>query len=286
MHVLLLHHPDLILESSDSFSASPPLMPLIILTGFPCSGKTERVKELLQKTSKTVLISCDTLGHSKPACHSTSEEEKRCRAAMLAATERALHKDTTVIVDALNYIKGYRYQLYCLAREISTPHLVIQCLISHEQALHRNAQSQTPYERALLNGLIDRYEEPNPQAKWDSPLIVLGPNDGMPFDKISRIIEGEVRKPPSLATQVVNAPACPMDTDHIIQEVCGTLLQSIRSGDACCMLDDQRISLAGWNASRVQRVRKHFSHMCRLNPITDRKVLRRLFVEYIAKYQE
>ena len=29
-----------------------------------------------------------------------------------AATERALSQSTTVIVDAPNYIKGYRYELY------------------------------------------------------------------------------------------------------------------------------------------------------------------------------
>lgn len=33
--------------------------------------------------------------------------------------QRALTKDTIVIVDGLNYIKGYRYQMYCAARELS-----------------------------------------------------------------------------------------------------------------------------------------------------------------------
>jgi len=33
--------------------------------------------------------------------------------------QRVLTKDTIVIVDGLNYIKGYRYQMYCAARELS-----------------------------------------------------------------------------------------------------------------------------------------------------------------------
>jgi protein KTI12 len=33
--------------------------------------------------------------------------------------QRALTKDTIVIVDGLNYIKGYRYQMYCVTRELS-----------------------------------------------------------------------------------------------------------------------------------------------------------------------
>lgn len=31
-----------------------------------------------------------------------------------------------MIADALNYIKGFRYQLYCIARAIGTPHCVVQ----------------------------------------------------------------------------------------------------------------------------------------------------------------
>jgi protein KTI12 len=40
--------------------------------------------------------------------------------------ERTLSKDDIVIADALNYIKGFRYQLYCIARAIGTPHCVVQ----------------------------------------------------------------------------------------------------------------------------------------------------------------
>lgn len=261
-------------------------MPLIILTGFPCSGKTIRAKVLQQNLPNAVIVSCDTLGHSKLTCHSSAEEEKKCRATVFAATERALSKDSTVIVDAMNYIKGYRYQLYCLAREISTPHLVIQCLVSHEQALNRNNHSQVPYEQTLLNELISSYEEPNAQTKWDSPLITLGPDDTLPLEEISKILSGGAKKPPSLATQITNMPACPADTDHILQEVCNALLQSIRSSDIHCILDNQKVNIEGWSASKVQRMRKHFSHMCRLNPVTDKKVLRNLFIEYVVKYQE
>ena len=183
-------------------------MPLIILTGFPCSGKTSRANELYQKLRAATIVSCDTLGHSKLTCHSSAEEEKRCRAAVFAATERVLTRDTTVIVDAMNYIKGYRYQLYCLAREISTPHLVIQCLISHEQALIRNSRAPVPYGRVLLGELINRYEDPNSQTKWDSPLVALGPEDGLPFEEIAKILNGGTKKPPSLATQTANVQAC------------------------------------------------------------------------------
>ena len=32
--------------------------------------------------------------------------------------QRQMALDTVLIVDALNYIKGFRYQMYCAAREM------------------------------------------------------------------------------------------------------------------------------------------------------------------------
>ena len=42
------------------------------------------------------------------------------RAALKAAVERQLNADTTVIADAMNYIKGFRYELHCLTRSAAT----------------------------------------------------------------------------------------------------------------------------------------------------------------------
>jgi protein KTI12 len=36
-----------------------------------------------------------------------------------------LTTEKIVIVDSLNYIKGYRYELYCSARTVRTPHCAV-----------------------------------------------------------------------------------------------------------------------------------------------------------------
>ena len=46
-----------------------------------------------------------------------SRSEKPARATLFAAIQRQMGRDTILIVDSLNYIKGFRYQLYCAARE-------------------------------------------------------------------------------------------------------------------------------------------------------------------------
>jgi protein KTI12 len=72
-----------------------------------------------------------------------STMEKLTRGSIKAAVERSVTKDVTVIVDSLNYIKGYRYELYCLARAATTPHMVIYCETPKEQIFEWNAQRES-----------------------------------------------------------------------------------------------------------------------------------------------
>lgn len=48
------------------------------------------------------------------------------RGAIRAAVETALDKKTIVVLDALNYIKGSRYELFCKAKAESTTYCVVR----------------------------------------------------------------------------------------------------------------------------------------------------------------
>ncbi len=52
----------------------------------------------------------------KETCGCTIQAEKNARASLKAAVERELNKEAVLIADDLNYIKGYRYELFCIAR--------------------------------------------------------------------------------------------------------------------------------------------------------------------------
>jgi len=105
-------------------------MALVTISGFPCSGKTTRALELqsaLTKLiqdesykgplSKVVILSDDTLNLSRTV-YDDSKSEKPARGSLFTAMQRQTAVDTILIVDALNYIKGFRYQMYCAAREM------------------------------------------------------------------------------------------------------------------------------------------------------------------------
>lgn len=117
-------------------------MPLVILSGLPSSGKSRRAVELKQfletrlasqlqdestkpKDYRIHIVNDESLNLNKHVSYNTAADEKKARGALMSAVERLLSKDDIVIVDSLNYIKGFRYQLYCVARAIGTPHCVV-----------------------------------------------------------------------------------------------------------------------------------------------------------------
>ncbi len=123
-------------------------MALITISGYPSSGKTYRADQLksyfdtrLSDPSydgprfKVVVLSDHNLNIDRSVyggvfwlltiletvfytfIGSDSRKEKTARATLFSAIHKEIGKDTLLIVDSINYIKGFRYQIYCAARE-------------------------------------------------------------------------------------------------------------------------------------------------------------------------
>ena len=99
-------------------------MPLLVICGPPGSGKTTRAKQIeefaLSKNIKTIL-----LNEEKENAYKDSNAEKISRGFLRSNTEKNLNNDNLVIVDSLNYIKGFRYEIYCLARAAETSNALV-----------------------------------------------------------------------------------------------------------------------------------------------------------------
>ena len=141
-----------------------------------------------------------------------------------------------MIADGLNYIKGFRYQLYCEAKAIETPHCMVRspitidfgsrrepgltslevhvgtpiqkCKEINTQALENNGDDKG-YAQDLFENLVYRYEEPNGMNRWDSPLFTVPFDDETPpFDNIWAAIIGSEGKAktvkPNQATVMVS----------------------------------------------------------------------------------
>ena len=114
-------------------------MQLILISGYPSSGKTYRSNQLVEYFQSNIQASSDARISRLTVCHIDGQSlglnrdvyrdarsEKDARATEYSAVKRALGKDTIVVADGLNYIKGFRYQLYCEAKAVQTPSCVVR----------------------------------------------------------------------------------------------------------------------------------------------------------------
>lgn len=201
------------------------------MTGLPTSGKSTRAAQLYEYLSKRTtdskfrlhLISDDALSISRtvydldpsavPAhTRSANASEKDARASIYGAVKRVLSDKDIVILDGMNYIKGWRYQLHCEAKAVRTPSCILQigCAVDkarevNEERLRRSTASDTastdpePYQPGNWDNLVFRYEEPNPMTRWDSPLFTMIWEDNQEqaektFDSLFDAIAGDGRK--------------------------------------------------------------------------------------------
>ncbi|KAM5435532.1 kti12, chromatin associated [Microsporum canis] len=136
-------------------------MPLIILTGYPCSGLSHRARQLstlfedLQSSLpassrsryKIHIVTSHDEAHPRTV-YDAARSEKQARAVVYARVKRLLGRDAIVIVDGMNYIKGWRYQLWCESKEAMTTCCVVhvgtpvdQCISTNEARLQRKQKA-------------------------------------------------------------------------------------------------------------------------------------------------
>ncbi|KAK7891564.1 hypothetical protein WMY93_023527 [Mugilogobius chulae] len=134
---------------------------------------------------------------------SDSQKEKDARGALKAEVERKVNKDDIVILDSLNYIKGYRYELFCLIKHAQTPHCLVYCLTSPEVSSKWNSQRSATeqYSQEIFDALILRFEDPDSRNRWDSPLFTVQQDDQLPFEAISDALLKRKAPPPNQSTQ-------------------------------------------------------------------------------------
>lgn len=151
-------------------------MALVVLSGVPGSGKTtlaNNLKPLFEATGRSCIIVSEP--SVEEGAFSASRRETTARSDFKSAVHRSLIPDQVVIADGMNFIKGFRYELWCFARESGLSFCCAFCEATDEEATER---SKHRYPAETLKDLIGRMERPNDKQKWDRPLIVVkDPND-------------------------------------------------------------------------------------------------------------
>ncbi|KAL8705901.1 MAG: hypothetical protein Q9201_000999 [Fulgogasparrea decipioides] len=287
-------------------------MPLILISGYPSSGKTHRSNQLVDffQTKITAAtephirrlnvnhINDQTLGLNRDV-YREARSEKDARAAEYSAVKRALGRDTIVIADGLNYIKGFRYQLYCEAKAVQTPSCVVHIGTPIETCRKINAEllndseQEGGYQDDIFENLVYRYEEPNGMTRWDSPLFTVPHEDATPpFENVWDALignEGGLKKvQPNQAT--VMKPATESDylyeLDKITQEILNAIMgwQKDHIGEVGgqVSLGSHTVALPASSVSlpQLQRIRRQFISLNRQHSLAKSRI-RDSFVEFL-----
>uniref|UniRef100_A0A5B6YV38 Protein KTI12 homolog n=1 Tax=Davidia involucrata TaxID=16924 RepID=A0A5B6YV38_DAVIN len=161
-------------------------MALVVICGQPCSGKStaalclaEALKDL--ETKPTVRIIDETSFHlDRNQSYADMTAEKNLRGVLRSEVDRSLSKDNIIIVDSLNSIKGYRYELWCLARAAGIRYCVLYCDVEETHCRkwneERKEKGEASYDDKIFEDLVRRFEKPDRRNRWDSPLFELFPS--------------------------------------------------------------------------------------------------------------
>ncbi|KAF2269873.1 chromatin associated protein KTI12 [Lojkania enalia] len=298
-------------------------MPLVLISGFPSSGKTTRSLQLKAFFASKIASSDDnrvsrlkvhhindqSLGLLRQVYH-TARAEKDARAEEYSAVKRVLSRDDIVIADGMNYIKGFRYQLYCEAKAVQTTSCVLRPILTVSEVhigtpankcreinkkLLADAENDGGYEEQDFENLIFRYEEPNGMTRWDSPLFtVLDEDETPPFDQIWEALVGSDGKAkvvrPNQAT--VLKPATEQNYLYELDKTTSDILAQIMAyqkdhvgeggGEISVPGVEKPIEFPAtpMTLPQLQRIRRQFITLNRQHSFTKSRI-KEIFVDYL-----
>ncbi|XP_038124754.1 protein KTI12 homolog isoform X1 [Cyprinodon tularosa] len=272
-------------------------MPLVVMCGYPCSGKTRRAEELKAHFEKSTdrqvySVGDGALGLDRNSVYADSQKEKEARASLKAEVERKVNKDNIVILDSLNYIKGYRYELFCLTKHTQTPHCLVHCLTSGEESSlwNRNRESAEQYSQDIFDALVKRFEAPDSRNRWDSPLFTVLKDDVLPLDAISDALFKRKAPPPNQSTQ-----SQPLSSTNFLYELDKTtqdILMAIFNAQKTSVPGDlipvpgatEKVALTrSVNMAELRKLRRQFISYSKMHPTENTSQIANMFVQYLNK---
>ncbi|KAM5169864.1 protein KTI12 homolog isoform 2-T3 [Mantella aurantiaca] len=234
-------------------------MPLVILCGFPCSGKSRRsleVKEHLEHAGRRVHIIGD---------------------AALAEDKNSVYA-------------GYRYELFCLIKHVQTPHCLIHCVTAPDvsAAWNQDRPPDEQYTQDIFHALVQRFEAPDSRNRWDSPLFTVQKDDALPLEQICNAIFHRKAPPPnqSTLTQPLSSANFLHEMDKVTQDVVTAVLSAQKTsvpGDVITVPGaSERLQLPRMlNMSELRKLRQQFITYTKLHPNENISQLANMFVQYL-----
>jgi protein KTI12 len=268
-------------------------MPLVVMVGGPCSGKTTIARKLAEyikdKGKDVVLINEESLLINKLDSYKDSTSEKILRASLRSEVEKYLDDKAVVILDSLNYIKGYRYELYCLVRNFKTRHCIVFPKVQYEICQKYNSNDNI-YPEDLLKDLYSRMEEPNQNNRWDNPLQLIYYEEEIPYEAIyNNLYEGKrPRDPVSTKSEVSYDSNFLYELDNTCQSIINEILCQQKNGVESIKLEDGNYVYLKkvFSATELKKLKQEYIKISKMHPPKNKFEMVKTFVDYINTVQD
>ncbi|KAF3783749.1 KTI12-like protein [Nymphaea thermarum] len=231
-------------------------MALVVMCGQPCSGKSTAACLLAgilrSQDLKVRLIDESSLHLDRNVAYADMTAEKNLRGVLRSEVDRSLSKDNIAIVDSLNNIKGYRYELWCLARATGIKYCVVYCDTEEDECRkwnkERGDRGEIMYCDKVLDDLIRRFEKPDRRNRWDYPLFELFPSKDGINESSTAVTD---------AVSYLTAKSTTKSRDvHVLQPTIAT--QNARMSDANSLYEMDQATQRPVGLPELRRLRKTF----------------------------
>ena len=253
---------------------------------------TKKLQKVFEdEFSKVVhVVSEHDLEMEKNDVFASSVKEKSIRGSLKGSVERCISREDVVILDSLNYIKGYRYELHCIIKAHKTLHCVLYTATSQEMCWQWNlTRSQADqYNKEVFDGLVMRFEPPDSRSRWDSPLFTVFPDDDIPFQEIYDSLYTRKALPPNQSTMPtpLSSTNFMYELDRITQEIITSLLDAQKTsfiGDYIKVPNatDKIYLLKNLTLAELRRMKRQFLNYTKMHPIEDVQKIGNMYVQFI-----
>ena len=285
-------------------------MPLVVITGIPSSGKTTTAVSIMRylesKGKRVYMIQEEAIVRSQVDHETESQncfclfndpkKEKMIRSELKGKALQHLTKDAIVILDGLNYIKGFRYELWCASKSLKTTQLTVHCDVSPEDAWKWNVSTAKEgsvkkktesWPKDTFDALVMRYEAPNSSNRWDSPLFLSLKAAPLDLEVVEAALFGRKPPPPNQSTQC--QPLSSANFSHELDRVTATIIKAILEAQKLGLAEDCKVPgteervLATRNVTVVEltKAKRQFIIYAKARAIDDISKLATMFVQYL-----
>lgn len=194
-----------------------------------------------------------------------------------------------VVLDALNYIKGYRYELYCGSKSVKTTQVTVHCDISPPTAWTWNEArpEQEKWSKETFDALVARYEAPIGTNRWDSPLLLSLEAIELNLETLAGALFDRKPPPPNQSTQCqpLSATNFLHELDKTTSAINGAIMEAQKLGlgdDLKVPGTNEKVRLTRTvTMAELAKTKRQFITYAKARAIEDVEKLATMFVQYL-----